>query len=214
MRQAGERAKLVFYSVLLLLLFFGMIEVFIDGGKKFLLLELLGLLVLVLLSLLAFIGYHDWGKRAFMVVFLLYLLNLILIWLVKGKLYVVLLLLAAVGFGVSVFAEMPREQPRTEPSRLIQPVRSARKEEPHSMVFEPAGAAAASAVSREFKPAKTTAAPAKIFSPGKFVASSQSNQFHAPTCDWAKKIQKQRRVWFQDLDEAFEKGYRKHSCLK
>jgi len=207
MSTTSERATLLFYGLLLLLLFFGLIEVFIDGGRTFLLLELLGLLLLVLLALIAFIGYHHWGKRVLMVVFLLYLLNLILIWLVKGKLYVVLLVLAAIGFGVSVFMELPP----AAASRPASQVRSVKKEEPHRMVFEPARATAtptaASTLRREVKSTKT-------FTPGKFVASSQSNQFHAPTCDWAKKIQKQRRVWFQDLDGAFEKGYRKHSCLK
>ena len=191
MGQAAERIRLLLYGLLLLLLFFGLIEVFIDGGRKFLLLEMLGLLFLVLLSLIAFIGYRSWGKRVLMAVFLLYILNLILIWAVKGKLYIMLLLLAVIGFFLSIFAEMPKPQP---PSKA--------KEEPHSMVFEPAASV----------PKKTE--PVKTFSPGRFVASSQSNQFHAPTCDWAKKIQKARQVWFQDQDDAFEKGYRKHSCLK
>ena len=147
-----------------------------------------------------------------MVVFLLYLLNLILIWLVKGKLYVVLLLLAALGFGVSVFIDVPRgvrslEKVEEATEATKGTAKATKKEEPHSMVFEPASSTAVPAAVTTFKPVKT-------FSPGKFVASIQSNQFHAPACDWAKKIQKQRRVWFRDMDEAFEKGYRKHSCLK
>ncbi len=201
MSAARERTLLLLYGLLLLLLFLGLIKVFINGSRTFLLLELLGLLVLVLLSLLGFIGGHSWGKRVFMIVFLLYLLNLILIWLVKGRLYIVLLLLAAIGFAVSAFWERRRVE---WPS----PAAAGEQERLANRASEP--------VKRELSttPGQARAAFTKTFSPGKFVASSQSNQFHAPACDWAKKIQKQRQVWFQSAAEAFEQGYRQHSCLK
>ncbi len=203
MSAARERTLLLLYGLLLLLLFLGLIKVFINGGRTFLLLELLGLLVLVLLALLAFIGGHSWGKRVFMVVFLLYLLNLILIWLVKGRLYIVLLLLAAIGFAVSAFWERRRVE-------WSSPAATEEKEELAGRVSTPAKKEPLTGPS----PSLVPPAFIKTFSPGKFVASSQSNQFHAPACDWAKKIQKQRQVWFQSAAEAFEQGYRQHSCLK
>jgi len=52
------------------------------------------------------------------------------------------------------------------------------------------------------------------FYPGKFIASSNSDYYHSPKCDWAKKIVQSRRVWFQSKEEAKKKGYKMHSCLK
>lgn len=198
-----DSTKLILSGILLLVLFFGSIRILITGGRYFLPLELLGLLALILLSFIAFIGYsRPWGRMLLLVVFLLYLGNLILIRLVQGQLYIILLLLALIGFLIMV--------PWGAPRRASLPVKPSPKkaDEPHSVVFDPAEKAAAKGAV-----AKTPTRTA-IFSPGKYVASSQSNQFHAPACDWAKKIQKARQVWFRDLDEAFEKGYRKHSCLK
>ena len=52
------------------------------------------------------------------------------------------------------------------------------------------------------------------FTPGKYVASKRSNVYHEPKCEWAKKIQKDRRVWFVSREEALGKGYKKHGCVQ
>ena len=65
-------------------------------------------------------------------------------------------------------------------------------------------------VKQEIKAEKSSK---KIFTPGKFVASKTGSVYHAPKCDWAKKIKKQNQVWFDDEKEA-KKNYKKHSCLK
>ena len=51
------------------------------------------------------------------------------------------------------------------------------------------------------------------FKPGKFVSSKTGSTYHAPTCDWAKKIKEQNQVWFDNEKEA-KKKYKAHSCLK
>mgnify|MGYP001572139228 CR=1 FL=1 len=51
------------------------------------------------------------------------------------------------------------------------------------------------------------------FYPGKYVASSTGTVFHKATCDWAKKIQKKKQVWFGTEQEA-KKSYKPHSCLQ
>ncbi len=51
-------------------------------------------------------------------------------------------------------------------------------------------------------------------SPGKYVASNRSNIFHEPKCEWAKKIKKDRQVWFSEKRRASNKGYRAHRCVK
>lgn len=53
----------------------------------------------------------------------------------------------------------------------------------------------------------------KSFEPGKYVASKTGSTYHAPSCDWAKKIHKTNRVWFDDEAEA-KKRFKAHSCLK
>ncbi|MBI2140210.1 hypothetical protein HYU14_04750 [Candidatus Woesearchaeota archaeon] len=51
------------------------------------------------------------------------------------------------------------------------------------------------------------------FSPGKFVASATGTVYHKANCDWAKKIQKRKQVWFDSAEEA-KKQYKPHSCLR
>ena len=66
-------------------------------------------------------------------------------------------------------------------------------------------------------PEKERKKEAKVFtnfSPGKFVASQTGTSYHAPTCDWAKKIKANKRVWLKNKEEAKKKGYKMHSCLK
>ena len=50
--------------------------------------------------------------------------------------------------------------------------------------------------------------------PGKYVASKTGTTYHAPKCDWAKRIKKANRVWFNDDKEPRRQGYKKHDCLK
>ncbi len=54
----------------------------------------------------------------------------------------------------------------------------------------------------------------KTFTPGKYIASRTGAKFHAPKCDWAKRIKAGKRVWLKDKAEAKKKGYKQHSCLK
>lgn len=51
------------------------------------------------------------------------------------------------------------------------------------------------------------------FSPGKYVASSRSNTYHEPKCDWAKKIMA-KKLWFRDKKEAENKMYKAHTCVR
>lgn len=54
----------------------------------------------------------------------------------------------------------------------------------------------------------------KIYEPGKFVASKTGKKFHAPKCEWAKKIKEDRRVWFDSEKEAKKEGYKACGCVK
>ena len=56
--------------------------------------------------------------------------------------------------------------------------------------------------------------PKKVYSPGKYVASTQGMVFHAPKCEWAKKISRKNKVWFNSKQKAFKLGYEEHDCLE
>lgn len=58
-------------------------------------------------------------------------------------------------------------------------------------------------------PAKKTATKSN-----KFVASNRSKIYHVPSCDWAKKINPKGKLTFKSKEEAWEKGYRAHDCVK
>ena len=54
----------------------------------------------------------------------------------------------------------------------------------------------------------------KTFKPGKYIASKTGAKFHAPKCDWAKKVKKRNAVWFDSKEEAKKAGYKADSCVK
>ncbi len=53
----------------------------------------------------------------------------------------------------------------------------------------------------------------KEFKPGKYIASKTGAKFHSPKCDWAKKIKKANRVWFDSKEEARKAGYKTDDCV-
>lgn len=68
----------------------------------------------------------------------------------------------------------------------------------------------------DFKETKVEEPKAEVttsFEPGKYVASKTGKKFHAPKCDWAKKIHKKRQVWFNTKEEAESKGLKACDCI-
>lgn len=185
--------KLLLYGLIVVLSLFGLTQLIAQGHGLYLKLELTGLIFLLVLSLVGFCGYSKpWGERVLFFIFWLYVTNLMLIWYFKDALYLILLLLALTGFLMS----MPKKNkccccPCSKAPEAVE-----KKEAP---VVE----------------AKTTEAkPAVKHTPGKYIASKRSNVYHAPKCDWAKKIKKERQLWFNSKEEALEKGYKKHDCVQ
>lgn len=216
--------RLAAYGILAAVLFFGLLRVFIytNTTSKFFWLELAGLIILLILTFIGFLGFaKGWGENLIFIVFLFYLANLVLIWYFYGSLYLVLLVLAIVGFLLS----LPRK--KVSPKKISTQKTAAskaapKKEEPHSMVFDkPAREGEEKKPKYGAKEAISTTElreggkkPAAKFTPGKYVASRSSNVYHEPKCEWAGKIQKGRQVWFNEKQEAWEKGYKKHDCVK
>ena len=182
--------KLFLQGFLLVVLFFGLTRVAVTSKGFFASLELVGLLFLLLLSVVGFVHYKKWGDRLVFLVFLLYVCNLVLVWYFYGLLYVVLLLVSLFGFLVSLPAKRSSPPQKHESAAVPSPIRDAPK------------------------PTEETPKSKATFSPGKYVASKRSNVYHEPKCEWAKKIQKDRRLWFASREEALNKGYKKHDCVK
>ncbi|MBT4804848.1 hypothetical protein HON71_01620 [Candidatus Woesearchaeota archaeon] len=203
MAEEKSFGKLFVYAIILVLLFFGMIRIFINTAGNFFNLELLGFLFLLLLALIGFIGYVKvWGERVLFFVFLFYLVNLVLVWRYTDGISFLLLFLALIGFLMAV--------PKKVCSSCEPEVVS--EEEPHSEVFDvPEVKEEASEVVVKKVAAKK---PAVKHSPGKYVASNMSNVYHEPKCEWAKRIKSDRLIWFKDKREATNKKYKGHVCVK
>jgi len=48
---------------------------------------------------------------------------------------------------------------------------------------------------------------------GIFVGSRNSDKYHLPDCQWAKRIKKENEIWFKSEKEAQEKGYKPCGCV-
>lgn len=194
------RTQLIFQGILILILSSGLVGILSRIGGNFFRLELFGLIIVLLLSVIGMMAYHSWGKLVLFGVYFSYLVNLVLVWGVSSTLYVVLLVLALVGFFLSMpnrkfFPAVNKEMVKNEVPTAKKEVKKEEKELSHSIILDQPK------VERKF-------------SPGKYVASKNSNVYHEPKCDWAKKIAKSRQVWFDTKEEAWENGYKGHSCVK
>lgn len=205
MADTKSSGKLLLHGLISVLLLFGLVEIIVNAKGLFLHLELAGLVLLIVLSFLGLAGYKSYGERVLFLVFLLYMANLVLIWHFYSLLYFVLLLISLVGLLMS----FPRSKKKGKKSR--NPVTN----EPASVVFDntPKVEIVHDEPKKEEKKEKKQEKPKVKHSPGKYVASKRSNIYHEPKCDWAKKIKKDRQLWFPEKKDAQKKGYRKHSCV-
>jgi len=194
MTQNRSLGKLFAYGLILALLLFGLIRVLMVTGGNLFNIELLVLIIFLALTVGGLVGYKTWGEGVLFGVFVLYLMNLLGLWILLGSIGIVPLVLAVVGFILAIPAR-----------KKVKPVV---EEEPHNQVFEPAQAAP------EVKVEKVMVEKKVKFTPGKLVASKFGNTYHAPKCEWANNIKKTNRVWFVSKEEAEQKKYKPHDCMK
>ncbi len=219
MVEEKSKFKLGLYAMVLVLVFFSLIRVFVDGSGKFFMLELLGFLVLLILTLIGFIGYKEyWGERVLFFVFLMYLINVILVWKYNGNLSFFSLFLGLLGFvlaisGLSAGSGEDKKNKKGKIKLPLKPKPAPIIDEPHSEVFDLPDEEFAVDKEDEKEESVGEAKKTAKFNPGKYVASNMSNTYHEPRCEWAKKISANRRVWFKDKNEAQKKGYKKHGCV-
>lgn len=192
-------AKFFFQSLLLLVLLFGLS---LKGFSTAV--ESIAFLVLLLLAVGSLVTYKTDGKNMLFVIYSLFVINIVVLWLPTNSLYFTLLLFGLLGLLIS----MPQRGRKVCGDFTCEPMASTPP--PQKIVN---GKVVEAKV--EPKEAKEKTPDVKAtFTPGKYVASKRSNVYHEPKCDWAKKIQKDRRVWFASREEALNKGYKKHGCVK
>ncbi len=196
MTQNRSLGKLFVYGLILALLLFGLIRVLMTTGGNLFNAELLVFIIFLALVLGGLVGYKTWGEGVLFGVFVLYLMNLLGLWILLGSIGIVPLVLAVVGF---ILAVPTRRKVKSEVT----------VEEPHNQVFEPVKAAVPETI------VENKSAEKKVkFTPGKYIASKFGNTYHEPKCEWANNIKKANRVWLASKDEAKEKSYKPHDCVK
>ncbi|MEK6939820.1 MAG: hypothetical protein AABX31_03765 [Nanoarchaeota archaeon] len=185
--------KFLFQSLLLVIL---LVCLALKGFSSSI--ELIAFVALLFLSVVGLVAYRTYGEKMLFVVFSLFVLDVVVLWLPSNSLYFTLLLVSLLGLWVS----MPSSR-KCKEEECCEPVSSP----PPQKVVD--GKVVEAKPEAKAEPSKKT-----TFSPGKYVASKRSNVYHEPKCEWAKKIQKDRRVWFASREEALNKGYKKHDCVK
>lgn len=196
--------KLFLQAILSLVLLFALVHVIISSsGNRFV--ELFVLVFLLFLTVVGLANYKSSGERLLFAAFLLHALNVFIIWSVYNSFFFVLLLISLIGILVS----RPRRASGCEDECSCEDVQT----QPMVSSPPPQKVEVQPVMESKEKASAKTAAPKAKFTPGKYVASKRSNVYHEAKCDWAKKIQKGRQLWFASREEALNKGYKKHSCV-
>ncbi len=194
----GERNTALFLvtDIIVLIVFIGLIFLTFNLSGLFIIAELAILFALLILSLIALVSVYykiRFGSILLMLIFTVVLLDLLFIYWKKGPInssvFFITMLLSLIGFLIAV-ASIKRDDDEFE-------------DEP-PVIEEKAEAI----VEEKSEPVTETNEP------GKFAASKAGSSYHAPKCEWAKKIKKEKLVWFDSEDAAKKDGYKAHSCLK
>lgn len=195
-----------YFAILIILLinFLGMIKL-LSRLKQNYILELFFTAVFLLISLIMLLGIYmdeNWGHILSGIFFLLFLINSFFLYKNATHGFIIfsgMILLSTIAFLISVSSIKEKEE--EEPDYF-----DYEKKEPEEEAVE------------EIKPSKEIKSEPygveKKFKPGKYIASKTGTKYHAPKCDWAKKIKKTNAVWFNDKKEAKKAGYKSDSCVK
>ncbi|MFC1800991.1 hypothetical protein ACFLZB_00815 [Nanoarchaeota archaeon] len=182
----GKVGGVLLNLILLFVLFLSLIYTVFDFGGKMFIGELIIVLFFLLLALVSLGIKAASGKNSGL--FLLYglnLINFVFIWGMTKEIVWLGLLVAILGF-------------------LIGMATHGKKSDDFDDSFDDFNV-------EEVEPVKSVKTE---FEPGKYVASKTGKKFHAPKCDWAKRIKKKSQVWFDDKDEAKKGKYKACDCVK
>lgn len=200
---SNARGLLVILSFFLAMLLLALIKIIIPQTGISLYLELFGLIFLMFLAALAYLGFPEkWSRLLFATVFILYAVNLLVMWIFKDTLYVVLLVTSLIGVLLSL---MPAHHPQKS-HHSAQP--------DHSIMYSATGESAAQKVAQLSQDDNSSPSTLNTtHSPGKYVASVKGKFFHEPKSEWAQKISRKNRVWFHSKSQAQAAGYKPHKSV-
>jgi len=206
-------SKLFLYSLISALLLFGLIKIILSSGLRFFPPGLFALFFLLALSFLGLLKYSQNGERKLFLFYSLYLAGLVFAWFLSGNFHLVLFLLALTGFLMSLpqkrgCCQKISSSPDLSELGDANLDAAVEKDLSHSLVFS----ADEDKLFAEEETEKAEKVTAKHV-PGKYIASTQGNVYHEPRCAWAKKINKDRQLWFTDKNKARNQGYKAHNCV-
>lgn len=188
--------RFLLHSFLSIIIFYFLARILFSSGGRLFLAEAAFLAGAAFIFTVFVVLYFltRWGERVIFFFYLVNLANLVFLGYIQQRIHLLILLTSLIGFVFSL-------------------IRKERKEEPQPKTESPAQDVLPKTESLPEEPEKSTQPIIKEeFKPGKFVASQNSTYYHQPKCDWAKKINRKRRVWFYSKEEAEEKGYKLHNC--
>ena len=188
--------RFLFHSVLSIIIFYFLARILFSAGGKLFLAELAFLAGAAFIFTVFVVLYFltRWGERVIFFFYLVNLANLVFLGYIQQRIHLLILLTALIGFVFSLIQKERKKEPQSKPES-INPIVLPQTEK----LPEETEKSTRPVIKEEFKP-------------GKFVASQNSTYYHQPKCDWAKKINRKRRVWFYSKEEAEGKGYKLHNC--
>ncbi len=198
---ANGLSRFLLSAVLVVVLLIGMLLATLGYFGLLFKLEVIGLVVLAFLSLIGLTFSRNRSGAGFLfAVGLLAALNVLLLAWTNHGMQWFLLVVAVLLLIVNIIpqkkgSKTPKEEAPKSPASVPE----------HSQVFDPVEKKVAS----KKTPKKSARRPS-----GRFVASKRSSLYHVPKCEWARKINPQRKVTFKTKEEAWEKGYKAHDCIK
>jgi hypothetical protein len=210
MGEERYRGRFVAMTVIMFVLFLSLISIVFGLTGRLFVFELLLLLLFLLLGIAFTAGTYyggDWIWKALLVFFGANLINLSFLYFVKISFGNVILpiTVGVVGFLVALVKKGSEKEDLEEIEDI--------KTEPEAREGKPSGPQE-SLILEEKKEEKKIEDIKVNFSPGKYIASETGKKYHIPKCDWAKKINKKRIIWFDDKKEAKKKGYLPCKCVK
>ena len=196
----GAKFTTFVMDAVLLITFLGLISMIFNLHRFAFYGEFLILLVLLLAGVVSAIGVNNnfrWAWILLALFFAFVFINMLFIYVittVEIPYFLILLVVAVVGFFISLFS-IEKEKTENDSGKIKKGEIKVEKVEAEKVY----------AAKKEVK---------KTFKPGKYIASKTGTKFHAPKCDWAKKIKKDNAVWFNYKEDAQKAGYKEDSCIK
>jgi len=186
--------------VILLIAFLGLINMIFNLHRfafygEFLI--LLGLLIIGAVSAIGINNNFRWAWILLALFFAFVFVNMLFIYVittVEIPYFLILLVVAVVGFFISLF-NIEKEKTEKDSGEI-------KKGE---IKVEKVEAEKAYTADKQVK---------KTYKPGKYIASKLREHYHAPKCDWAKRIGKKNAVWFNTEGQAKKAGYKVHDCIR